>query len=176
MKRMSSGGRLVVISGPSGVGKSAICAELLTLSSFRRVITCTTRSPRDGEVDGRDYHFLSDEAFEEKIERGEFLEHAAVHGHRYGTLRAPVEASMAGGHCVLLPIDVQGARELRRQAGLLGKKSVELAESFLFEGDRVVFGRNSRRLGVANGDAGTVVGIASPLSPETVRQTLKKTS
>ncbi len=113
---MSSGGKLVVISGPSGVGKSAICAELLGLSCFRRVVTCTTRSPREDEVDGKDYHFLSNQEFDAKIEHEEFLESADVHGRRYGTLRAPVEESMAEGRYVLLAIDVQGARELRRKA------------------------------------------------------------
>ncbi len=139
---MSSDGKLVVISGPSGVGKSAICAELMGLSCFRRVVTCTTRAPRQDEADGKDYHFLSHQEFEAKIERGEFLESADVHGRRYGTLRAPVEESMSEGRYVLLAIDVQGARELRRKAARAasdqkaGGWDVNLVTIFLVPPDR----------------------------------------
>lgn len=114
---MTTGGKLVVVSGPSGVGKSTVCSELLKLSCFRRVITCTTREPRSGEKHGRDYYFLSRREFQEKIERNEFLEHVTVHGHRYGTLRAQVGACASQGHYALLAIDVQGAEQLRRNAG-----------------------------------------------------------
>lgn len=120
---MSSGGKLVVISGPSGVGKSAVCAELLGFPCFRRVVTCTTRAPRQGESEGDDYFFLSNEEFDAKIARDEFLEYAPVHGQRYGTLREQVEACLAEGHYVLLAIDVQGARELRRKAKLAPREA-----------------------------------------------------
>ena len=107
-------GLLVVLSGASGVGKSAIAGRLLRLPEFARTVTATTRAPRPGERDGVDYHFLTDAAFREKVAKGEFLEHAEVHGRLYGTPRDAVEAIVGQGLICLLVIDVQGAATLRR--------------------------------------------------------------
>jgi len=108
---------LIVVSAPSGAGKTTICHRLL--GAHRRMVysvSCTTRPPRHHEVDGRDYHFLSSERFEQLISAGAFLEHATVHGYRYGTLRAPVVEALEGGRDVLMDIDVQGAANVRRAA------------------------------------------------------------
>jgi guanylate kinase len=107
-------GLLVVLSGASGVGKSVIAGRLLRLPQFARTVTATTRAPRPGERNGVDYHFLTDAAFREKLARGEFLEHAEVHGHLYGTPRDAVRALVGQGLVCLLVIDVQGAATLRR--------------------------------------------------------------
>lgn len=107
-------GLLVVVSGASGVGKSVIAGRLLRLPEFARTVTATTRAPRPGERDGVDYHFLTDAAFREKVRKGEFLEHAEVHGRLYGTPREAVEAIVGQGLVCLLVIDVQGAATLRR--------------------------------------------------------------
>lgn len=82
---------LIVISAPSGGGKTTVCSGLLGGDArLARALTCTTRTPRPGERDGVDYYFLTPEMFEQKVAVGEFLEHATVHGHRYGTLKAEV--------------------------------------------------------------------------------------
>ena len=111
---MSRKGILFVISAPSGSGKTslseALCADM---DDVLRSVSCTTRSPREQEVDGLDYHFVSPRQFAERVAAGDFLEWACVHRHRYGTLRQPVEATTAGGKDVLLVIDVQGAKQLR---------------------------------------------------------------
>lgn len=104
---------MVVISGPSGSGKSTICKRLLEDPRVVFSVSATTRSMRPGEVDGRDYHFLSKEEFRQRIERGEFIEHAEVFGNMYGTLRKPMEAALARGQIYLLEIDVQGALQLK---------------------------------------------------------------
>jgi guanylate kinase len=104
---------MLVISGPSGAGKSTICKRLLQDPRVVFSVSATTRKPRPGEVDGRDYHFLSVEEFRRRIEQGEFLEHAEVYGNLYGTLRAPMQAALAAGKVYLLEIDVQGANQLR---------------------------------------------------------------
>ncbi len=115
---MDERGTLVVISGPSGVGKTTVANLLCATDRYRESVSATTRAPRGRERDGVDYHFLSAEAFEERVTRGEFLEHAQVHGHRYGTLRSAVETILgAGRHCIL-NIDVQGARQLRASDAL----------------------------------------------------------
>ena len=113
-------GSLIVLSGPSGVGKDAVLAPLFSAETcpprLRRCITATTRAPRAGEVEGVDYFFLSREEFERRIAEGFFLEHASYAGRFYGTPRWWVEAEIAGGNDVLLKIDVQGALQVRCQA------------------------------------------------------------
>jgi guanylate kinase len=113
----NGGGKLIVISGPSGVGKSTVCDRLSKLPRCRRIVTCTTRLPRPLERQGEHYCFLRREEFEAGLRRDEFLEHAEVHGHLYGTPRSPVEEAIRRGDVALLAIDVQGAAALRRQAG-----------------------------------------------------------
>ncbi len=111
-----SKGALVIISAPSGTGKSTVCQKLLQRRrDLRYSVSCTTRPPRSGEKDGRAYHFLSVEEFKRRIQRHEFLEWALVHGHYYGTLRRCIEQSIEEGRWVLLAIDVQGAAAIRRK-------------------------------------------------------------
>jgi guanylate kinase len=104
---------MVVISGPSGSGKSTICKRLLEDPRFVFSVSATTRKKRAGEVDGRDYHFLTREQFRERVERGDFIEHAEVHGNLYGTLRAEIQGVLDRDQIPLLEIDVQGALQLK---------------------------------------------------------------
>lgn len=102
-------GRLIVLSGPSGVGKGTVLRALLEkCPNTRRCVTCTTREPRPGEVDGTDYFFLSEGEFRKKIDEGYFLEYAQVHLNLYGTPLHEVQAMLDEGLDVLLEIDVQG--------------------------------------------------------------------
>lgn len=102
----------VILSAPSGGGKTTIARRLLERrSDVGYSVSCTTRPPREGELDGRDYHFLSRDAFVSACDAGEFAEWAEVHGYLYGTLRAEVTRVIAGGQHVLMDIDVQGARQ-----------------------------------------------------------------
>ena len=110
---MTGVGKMVVISGPSGAGKSTICKRLMQDPRVTFSVSATTRKMRPGEVDGRDYHFLSVEDFRQRIARGEFVEHADVFGNLYGTLRQPMAAALAAGRVYLLEIDVQGALQLK---------------------------------------------------------------
>ncbi len=106
---------LIVVSAPSGAGKSTLCTRLLEgRSDMVYSVSCTTRVPRGGEVDGRSYYFMTPDAFAEKVRGGAFLEHALVHGHRYGTLEATVRGAMERGKSILMDIDVQGARQVRQ--------------------------------------------------------------
>ena len=106
---------LLVLSGPSGVGKDAILDELAGRGhDFHRVVTCTTRSPREGERDGVDYHFVSDADFDGLIASGGLLEHAVVYGHRSGVPKRQVLDALAAGRDVYGRTDVQGAASIRR--------------------------------------------------------------
>jgi guanylate kinase len=106
--------KVFVITGPSGVGKGTLIAQLLRrVPGLELSVSATTRDPRAGEVDGRDYHFLSSEEFDRRARGGEFLEHATYSGNRYGTLRSEVKRRLAEGKSVVLEIEVQGARQVR---------------------------------------------------------------
>ena len=108
-------GDLFVVVAPSGAGKTSLVNAMLDVErGIRLSVSCTTRAPREGEVEGREYHFVPREAFERMIAAGDFLEHANVYGNYYGTSRRWIEAELAGDHDVLLEIDWQGALQVRK--------------------------------------------------------------
>jgi guanylate kinase len=107
-------GKVFVITGPSGVGKGTLIERLLErVPQLELSVSATTREPRPGEEAGRDYHFLTPEEFDRRVEAGDFLEHATYSGNRYGTLRGEVERRLSEGRSVVLEIEVQGARQVR---------------------------------------------------------------
>jgi len=106
-------GILFVVSAPSGAGKTTLCDALRQTPDFVYSVSCTTRSPRPGEVEGEDYHFLTEPDFLAREKAGEFLEHAKVHEHYYGTLRNPIVSNLQNGVDVLIDIDIQGAATIR---------------------------------------------------------------
>lgn len=107
--------KVFVITGPSGVGKGTLIKKLLkAVPNLELSVSATTRAPREGEINGRDYHFLSPEEFEQRIEEKDFLEFAPYSGNHYGTLRSEVERRLAAGHSVVLEIEVQGAQQVRQ--------------------------------------------------------------
>jgi guanylate kinase len=112
-KQFSRQGILFVISAPSGAGKTTLVEALRQTPNLFYSVSCTTRAPRAGEIDGEDYQFLSDKDFRERIEAGDFLESARVHGDYYGTLRQPILANLKSGMDVLIDIDTQGAAAIR---------------------------------------------------------------
>lgn len=108
-------GLLIVITAPSGAGKSSLIAAALKADpALRLSVSYTTRSPRPGEQDGREYHFVDEKAFLAMLERGEFLESAEVHGNRYGTSDKAITRELAARHDLILEIDWQGAQQVRR--------------------------------------------------------------
>ena len=111
---MTTPGKMVVISGPSGSGKSTICKRLLEDPRIVFSVSATTRKQREGEVDGRDYHFLSRDEFRKRAERGEFIEHAEVYGNMYGTLRERVKYD----HIVINDDLDRAVNEIRETIGL----------------------------------------------------------
>lgn len=109
-------GLLIVISAPSGTGKTTICKKLIeTSTNLVFSISMTTRAPRDNEVDGCDYFFISTDEFEKKIKKGEFVEWARVYGDYYGTPKKPLEELLSSGVNVLLDIDTQGAMNIKKR-------------------------------------------------------------
>ena len=115
-------GLLLVITAPSGAGKSSLIDALLKDDPRLRLsVSYTTRPPRPGEVNGREYHFVDEKTFLAMLERAEFLESAQVHGNRYGTAQAAIDAALARGEDLVLEIDWQGAQQVRRlYPGCLG--------------------------------------------------------
>ena len=108
-------GALFIVSAPSGAGKSSLTAKLLEADKdIHMSVSYTTRAPRPGEVDGRNYHFVDKARFMSMLERGEFLESAEVHGNHYGTSNAWIDAQRAAGRDILLEIDWQGAAQVRK--------------------------------------------------------------
>jgi guanylate kinase len=105
-----------VITGPSGVGKGTLIRTLLErVPELELSVSATTRAPRPGELDGRDYHFLSEAEFDRRVLEGDFLEHADYSGRRYGTLASELERRLADGASVVLEIEVQGARQVKEK-------------------------------------------------------------
>jgi guanylate kinase len=106
--------KVFVITGPSGVGKGTLISGLRErVPGLELSVSATTRDPRPGELDGRDYHFLEPDEFDRRVREGAFLEHATYSGNRYGTLLSEVERTLSAGRSVLLEIEVQGARQVR---------------------------------------------------------------
>ena len=115
-------GKLFIVSGPSGSGKSTVTKLVKDRLNIPLSISATTRKPRNGEIDGKDYFFLTKETFEQKIKNDEFYEYAEVHGNYYGTLKKTVEENLDKGLNVILEIDVQGAliaKEKKKDAVLV---------------------------------------------------------
>jgi guanylate kinase len=123
---------LILISAPSGGGKTTLCDLLLeACPDMTRAVTCTTRSPRPGEKDGKDYYFLTAEDFLKRVQAGNFLEHATVYGNSYGLLKSELLGKLRAGKDVLLNVDVQGAATIRAAAQAEPELSEALVTVFL---------------------------------------------
>ena len=117
MSDKNSSPLLIVVSAPSGGGKTTLCKQLIEHHpNMTRAVTCTTRAPREGEKDGVDYYFLEAESFLKRVQAGNFLEHATVYGNSYGILKSEVLSKLRHGKDVVLNIDVQGAATVREKA------------------------------------------------------------
>lgn len=112
-ERFTRSGILFVVSAPSGAGKTTLVERIRRNPNLFYSVSCTTRTPRAGEIDGQDYRFLSDADFRERVAKGDFVEHAKVHGDHYGTLREPIVTNLETGKDVLIDIDTQGAAVIR---------------------------------------------------------------
>lgn len=142
LRRAPSHAGLTVLSGPSGVGKSTVVARLRReCPRIWQSVSVTTRKPRPGEMDGREYFFVSDGQFDEMVARGDLLENAQFAGNRYGTPRAPVQDRLDQGEPALLEIDVAGARQVR--AAIPGALLVFLAPPSWEELERRLTSRNT---------------------------------
>src|SRR5438105_1681485 len=131
--RFTRNGILFVLSAPSGAGKTTLVDALRKTSEFVYSVSCTTRPARAGEVEGEDYQFLSEEEFNARARSGEFLEHAMVHGHQYGTLLKPIVEDLMNGRDVLIDIDTQGAANIRKHKDDFVRQS--LADVFIMPPD-----------------------------------------
>ena len=132
-KKFSRRGILFVVSAPSGAGKTTLVERIRRTPNLFYSVSCTTRAPRTGEIEGQDYQFLSDADFRERIEKGDFLEDAHVHGDYYGTLRGPIVTNLKSGNDVLIDIDTQGAAVIRNCADPLIRDA--LADVFIMPPD-----------------------------------------
>lgn len=169
-------GLLIVVSGPSGTGKGTVCGELLdSMPELAYSISATTRAPRAGEVDGKNYYFLTKERFEELISEGGFLEYANVYGNYYGTPLIKIQERLAEGNDILLEIDTQGALEVMKKCpdGLF----IFLLPPSLGELERRIRGRGSeteeslkKRLGNAKAE----IAIGEKYKYVVVNDTVKK--
>lgn len=169
-------GLLIVVSGPSGTGKGTVCGELLdSMPELAYSISATTRAPRAGEVDGKNYYFLTKERFEELIAEGGFLEYANVYGNYYGTPLVKIQERLAEGNDILLEIDTQGALEVMKKCpdGLF----IFLLPPSLGELERRIRGRGSeteeslkKRLGNAKAE----IAIGEKYKYVVVNDTVKK--
>jgi guanylate kinase len=139
---------LVVISAPSGAGKTTLCQQVLAARpGMSRAVTCTTRAPRPGEQEGVDYYFLDPASFLRRVQAGHFLEHATVYGHSYGTLKSEVLGKLRQGRDVLLNVDVQGAATIRQQAQAEPELRRALVSVFLTTSSLSVLEERLRRRG-----------------------------
>jgi len=139
---------LIVISAPSGGGKTTLCQQLLSRHpEMTRAVTCTTRAPRPGEIDGRDYFFIDEAEFARRIEAGAFLEHARVFDHSYGTPKPQVLDTLRQGRDVLLNIDVQGATTVGARAAADADLRHALVTVFLTPATMRELGERLRRRG-----------------------------
>jgi len=145
MTQFSRRGILFVISAPSGAGKTTLVEALRQTGNLFYSISCTTRPPLSGEIDGEHYRFLSGEDFRNRIEAGDFLEHAQVHGDFYGTLREPVLANLKNGADVLIDIDTQGAATIRNCDDPIIREA--LADVFIMPPDLDELRRRLRKRG-----------------------------
>ena len=169
-------GLLIVVSGPSGTGKGTVCGELLdSMPELAYSISATTRAPRAGEADGKNYYFLTKERFEELIAEGGFLEYANVYGNYYGTPLVKIQERLAEGNDILLEIDTQGALEVMKKCpdGLF----IFLLPPSLGELERRIRGRGSeteeslkKRLGNAKAE----IAIGEKYKYVVVNDTVKK--
>jgi guanylate kinase len=149
-KRSSAGASplLILISAPSGGGKTTLCQQLLaSRPGMTRAVTCTTREPRPGEQDGVDYYFLDASSFLKRVQAGNFLEHATVYGNSYGTLKAEVLNKLRQGKDVLLNVDVQGAATIRARAMEEPELNRSLVSVFLTPGSLDVLEQRLRKRG-----------------------------
>lgn len=140
---------LIVVSAPSGGGKTTVCQQVLDARpDMARVITCTTRPPRGAEKDGVDYYFLDDKTFQQRVEAGLFLEHAVVYGKRYGTLRSEVVDKLRGGRDVILSVDVQGVETIRARAKMDPELASALVTVFLTPPSLAILQQRLQKRGV----------------------------
>ena len=144
---------LIVLSAPSGGGKTTLCQNLLAkYPLMTRAVTCTTRPPRPGERDGVDYYFLDKTTFNQRVEADEFLEHATVYDNRYGTLKSEVLDKLHHGRDVLLNVDVQGAAAVRAHAGESPQINAALVTIFLTTRDMATLEKRLRERGTESAE------------------------
>ena len=148
-KRFSRSGILFVVSAPSGAGKTTLCDALRQTPDFVYSVSCTTRAPRAGEIEGEDYHFISQKEFLQRVAANQFLEHASVHGKYYGTLLEPVVSNLKKGVDVLIDIDTQGAAAIRQCNDSFVRQS--LADVFIMPPDLEELRRRLTKRGTETG-------------------------